>query len=304
VRSVGSGEGSQAWVRVVDAEKAGADALRIHGAVRRMTAAELQAGVAVGVAGTRVVLEVLAGEKVLASGAFEKPSTGREFGLLRWTPEGAAIDADLGRFFAMQPGAKIGDVSVRPLAAVVQGAKPSPEELAGIDLVIAGPDALLPGVTPGSRVVAEGAGWVPHIEEGGTFPWPPFVSLKDVHVKAVREAAFSPEWQVLARVEGRPWIAVRKEKGLWIWLASWPAAESDWSKSGAGFVAFFAEMQARAFGTAGMPPWVEWNRLPSPEPGAARVMALEQVTGGLAMALLLLAVGWQAARHSRAGAAA
>src|SRR5206468_2742886 len=119
-------------------------------------------------------------------------------------------------------------------------------------------------------------------------------------------------WQVLATVDGRPWIALRTVGGdaagaggagrvTLLWLASAPSAETNWPKS-ASFVLFFAEVANRAWeaqaGEAIGGSAVEWERMkettasPHTQPDAARAVDLRDLLGGVAIVLLVGAAGW------------
>jgi len=269
------------------------DTLRVNGATRPVTAAELQRGITADIAGTRAALSLEHDGKPLASAVFEMPSGSSIFSLLRFSGTGR-FDPDLDRFFLVQGGARIDDPAIQPTVALLADSEWTADELAGAAWVIAQPDAHLPGVTSRDRVVADaGKGWTLEVASGGDFAWPPFVPLKDVHVRAYRPATLSPDWQILARINGDPWIAVRRDHGLWLWLASAPASETDWARAGPGFVGFFAEMQSRALGKSGEQPFVEWTIHPAPPlPQAAAPVNLQPGLGVAAIALLIAASVW------------
>ncbi len=305
VRSSGTAEGGgrgEAWIRLAAPENTHVDAVSVDGVRQPVSAAELAAGITAPVAATPAKLALLSSGKVLAAATFERPPMGRTFGFLRLRgPAAGDIDPALQRFFAIQPGVQIDDAGAQPCVVVAKGGNFSAAELAGASFVIAEPDAELPGIKLGARLVAGSdapASWTPEPVSGGTFAWPPFVSLKDVHVKALREAELSPEWEVVARAGGHPWIAVRRQESLWIWLASEPATDTDWVQSGGGFVAFFGEMEARALGSGGTPAFVEWSRLPAKSPQPASIIPLQRFAGGAAIALLMLASFWHIKRRA------
>jgi hypothetical protein len=123
------------------------------------------------------------------------------------------------------------------------------------------------------------------------------VTLKDVHVSAVREVAATGDWRVIATAGGRPWIAEREvagaqgQKAVWLWLASEPLAETDWPKD-PGFVLFFAEMEQRALG-GDERRYVDWLMIPEePARGVRRETGLTAYLGVAAMALLAGAMLW------------
>jgi hypothetical protein len=295
-----SPERGEAWVRVPKGWEDG-DSLWINGVQHAAGAPQMQAGVVAEVVGNRAEVALQRRGETIAAAVFHRPVGGAVFSYAR-LGGGGMVDPELDHFFRMQSGARMDDPSVRPLAVLVAEGPESMADLTAAELIIGQPVAALPGVTPGPRVAAEtGKSWTPQVAGAGDFAWPQFVSLNDVHVKAYATVQLSPEWQVVARVNGAPWIAVRRDHGFWVWLASLPATETDWSRAGAGFVAFFAEMQSRAFGSAGGPPWVEWKAELAPAKNVAFSLDLQPFAGVAAITLLISAVAWQLARRGRPG---
>jgi hypothetical protein len=290
---------AEAWIRLSPAESAGIDAVRVNGIQQSVPAAGLAAGILVPVSATPAELALLSRGNVVATATFEKPAdTPRSFGFLRLcAPADGELDPALRRFFEMQPGAQIDDPAAQPVVVLVKGLNLSAEELAGAGLIVAEPDAELPGIKLGAPLSAPPPGWTPE-PAAGAFAWPPFVSLKDVHVKALRQAEFSSDWEVIARAGGHPWIAVRRKGNLAIWLASAPTSDTDWVQAGSGFVAFFAEMQNRALGAAGQPSFTVWNQRPAIAAHASTAVPLQDPLGGIAIVLLLVASIWHIKRRA------
>ena len=299
VRSVGgagdgTGGGTEAWVRCGNA--GGAATLSINGMERPVGEADLRQGVALPVTGDaqgRVRLELRAGH-ALARATFTHPGGAPAFGLLEIAGSGAGIDPALRRVFGVQPNMRAGDPTVHPRVLLVNDPQVRAEDLEEADLVIGQGASALPGILPGAEVKGE---WAAQVEGGSGFAWPAFVSLKDVHVRTMREAVISADWRIVATAGGKPWIAVREmprgdgSKALWVWLASSPWTDSDWVKD-PGFVLFFAEMEQRAFGGEARP-YVDWMRLPDAvTPHAAAPVELARYVGVAGVGLLLGAMLW------------
>jgi hypothetical protein len=318
VRGVAGGDGgatAAAWVRLVDA---GGPLDRLTVSIASGVAvpfeqtkplADWRAGVALPVPADadRVALAVAAaGEgrpQPLAAQVFVRPAS-RPFALLTAGPR-AAVDPAVERVFAIAPGARPGDPTVRPavvLAAAPDAGAAAVREAGPGGLVVALPDVALPGLTAGPRHAAPGdALWTPELAAGG----PAFVRLEHVRVTALREAAVGPPWRVLATAGGWPWIAARPATAdgpAMIWLASVPSAETDWPKD-PSFVLFFADHMSRLESAADAGGrFIDW--LPEGEghngPPPAPVLTdtpLSAAVGAAAVGLLAAAVGLL---HSRA----
>jgi hypothetical protein len=295
VRSVKTAGGeTEAWVRCPEAS----DTARLHvnGVERFVSAAELRQGAAVPVHADslgHVRLEIRSGHAVAAA-TFADTGQGPPFGFLAIAASGADVDPALRRVFAVQPAARVGDPTVRPRVLLVQDPQVRVEDLEDADLVIAQPSSPLPGITLGAEVKGE---WLPQVESGSGFDWPKFVSLKDVHVRTLRQAILGAEWRVIATADAKPWIVTREiprgsgGKALWLWLGSSALAETDWVKD-PGFVLFFAEMQQRAFGGEAKP-YVDWTKLPETDvTGNTVAVELTPYLGAAGILLLLGATTW------------
>ena len=348
VRSAGGGVGGgmgggagrespqvEAWIRLMEGgDLPGTVRVLLGGTQKDVSTDELRKGVALAVppsdaAGGRLKLALLAGKHVMAEAEFRRPAMagGRPFALLEYAAAGEPgvdpMDPALERVFAIQPGARREDPSVRPAVALVRGPGFSLSQLpasggeaaekGGGTLVIAQSDTALPGLVPGETITGPAEGWTPAVATGEAasraFPWPPYVPLRDVRVFAMRTAQLEPSWQVLATANGRPWIALRTVGGngpgtarvTLVWLASAPSTETNWPKS-ASFVLFFAELANRAWevpaedGAQGNV--VEWERTqevmgsPQTQNDAVNTTDLRSLLGAVAMVMLLGAVGW------------
>jgi len=300
VRSTGAT--TEAWVQA-DAD---GGALLVNGTARSMGSIELRKGLAIPVspdAAGAIHLELQTAMGGAAASFRQRPDD-QPFGLIEIASAGNPIDPMLHRVFAIQAGARLSDPTVRPRVLLVSAAGASPEDLADVDLVIALPPAALPGLTPGGRVERAAAAtlpWTPVAAEhaSGGAAWPAIVPLKDVHITALRQAAFDNTWEVAAEVPtsqgAMPLVLVRtvskagSQKALWVWLAAAPTTETDWFKS-PGFVVYFMQLQQRTFGMPAGP--AEWVGQPEPAKEPRMPTDLRPWLALAGIVLLVCAAGW------------
>jgi hypothetical protein len=301
IRTVPGTAHAEAWVeaRAEDGE------LRINGVGQKVSGPSLAKGMPVPVmpdAQGKVRLELQTAQG-RAAAMFEP----RTFGLIeRSTPE-APMDPLLRRVFAVQSAARPG-LSIHPCVLLVSAPSISPEDLAGADLVIALPTAVLPGLVPGastqrtaSASPASPNGWTPQPAPGsgvtGLAAWPSMVPLNDVHVTAARRVVADGAWQPAAVLpvgaqEVLPWVLMRQPPAaagaapLWVWLASMPTTETDWFKS-PGFVVYFMHLLEQSLGR-----FDEWIAHAEPLAPGDLPIQLAPWLGAAAIGMIVIAVGW------------
>jgi hypothetical protein len=312
VRSLQTANGQhvEAWVHAPHAP--GDITLVSNGSELKVSAVSLQEGMAmplpVGSDDKQVLLELRSRGRILASGTFKRADEQGPFALLLQSSS-AGIDDALQRVFMIQPGVHLGDPSIQPAVLLVNDQAPRPEDLSAAELVIAQPGTPLPGITLGPTIpfpsptttLPAGEGWTPEIATGTKFSWPRFVALQGVRVKALRQASFSADWQILATANGRPWIALREiqdmpmppttgKRHVWLWLASDPVTDTNWP-SLPSFVLFFAEIQHRALASP-QAPLLEWTAEPLSVAPRLQTIFLSPYFGAGAILLLLTATTW------------
>ncbi len=251
---------SEAWIQLVDGQSlpdkltltADSDAARIA-----LPTVALRRGIAIALprwAGDTQRLRIMAGPHLVAEAAFAVPLTPR-FIVRTISAPGRTIDPALARVFAVQPGAARGDASgdsTLPMVLLVNDPSfpTSSEPLTAAQLIVAMGPSALPGIEVlDAQPVALPAGMHPVPAPGADLPvW---VHFDDVEVRAAVRVRLSEAWQVLAKVDGRPWLARRaasgptSSKALWLWLGSSPAAQSNWVAE-PSFVSFFTDILRQA----------------------------------------------------------
>ena len=311
IRSLGASTSpstTEAWVRLLDGShlpermtlSIETDAGREQ---HTLSLAQLKAGIPIALPTTaaRATLSLhtqnaTATAPPLAQQSFVRSAIGQSFALLG----SAGADPALKRVFAIQPGARPGDPTIRPTILLLSDPATAPSELSSIDgtaLIIAQSEVPLPGLTPGERLSAN-MPWTPVIppDQNASAAMPNFVHLDRVHVAAFRAVALSPEWHILATVADKPWMAMRQQKKLTlIWLASSPTTETDWPKD-PSFVLFFAEMASRALAqpaattSARFIDWIPLNdSTPTPPQTSSSLYPLNAYLGIAAIVLLIAA---------------
>lgn len=276
--------------------------LSADGDFKSTTAKELQAGATLLLSqGKEDVTAILkSGRRTIAWAAFAPPAGGRPSAFFKITGHDLAIDPALARVFAVRPGAEEGNAGAEHGVALINDPDFSMSALPGnAVLVIAEPRTPLPGLVPGERVTADGAGWklvaAPNRAED-------FVEgVAGVRVSAMRRAQMDSNWNVLATANGLPWLAARQwsppESGRKIellWLASEPAAETTWPKF-ASFVIFFGSWTDRSIDAeaAAPDPFLDWRQLRAPSPASPHESRdLADGFGGLSAILAVMAAGW------------
>jgi len=239
------------------------------------------------------------GAKAVAK--FKRP-VGETFGLLTQTGRGLKIDPALWRVFALSAAARPNDpppTMAERKVLLVNDPEFDVERMAeGGDqtLVVATGKTRLPGVVlDGERV----GGKVERVN-GGRLPV--FVRMDRVKVLEMQDATLSKEWEVLAEVDGKAWLAMRKfqtgggtDKGggvTVVWLGSEPS--QDWAMD-SSFPVFFADLLAKTFpvdgGGGGIQEWGKEEIKEMGENGGAssggRVVGFSRWLGGMAILLLL-----------------
>jgi len=232
-------------------------------------------------------LPVHSRERVLCEAKFRRP-VGGTFGLLTQTGRGLRADPALWRVFAVNPAARPNDARADRKVLLVNDPAFDVGRVGDNVLIVATGQTRLPGVVLGGTVKGG------EVEQVGGVNLPTFVRLDRVKVDQLQEATLSEEWEVLAKVDGRPWLATRKFAGtIVIWLASQPSR--DWAMD-SSFPIFFSDLLARTFpmggegvGGLGIQEWAkEEIEVAKPE---ERVVGLARWLGVLAMVLLLAGSG-------------
>jgi len=305
LRQAGAPEQTELFVRAAEGAVVpkGSLFLEANDEHRQITADELQRGTTLLLRHARGDVEARLGlsRSTAAMATFERPPAGsRPMGLFKLAGPGLNIDPALARVFAVRPGADEGNAAADDGVVLVNDPAFSlatvPENAT---LVIAEPQTPLPGLVPGERLTADSAGWKPTAAANRAEDF--VQGIVDVRISAMRAAALDATWSILATADGRPWLAARAwsppgstRKISLLWLASEPAAETNWPKF-ASFVVFFGAWTDRALdaGQSAPAPFVNWKQLPDPPPDPP--VPARSISGWFAAlsALLALAAAWR-----------
>jgi hypothetical protein len=298
--STSSAGKAEAWVRLLEMRGAAGRMILVaddggHRIEKEVSLETLRAGLIVPLDGSakRVTLSLRDGSHVLAQQTFEWVGPNQPFGVIA-VAGAQGIDPALRRVFAVQPGARMDDPTIRPAVVLLNDpADSSWQDLAAGGLLVAQPAANLPGLVVGTRILAPDA-WQPMVAEtqmgvGVSH----IVKLDHVRITALREATVSSDWHVLATAGDKPWLAIRAWQGVTLlWLASDPSSDTNWPKD-PSFVIFFAELLQRAIGSANANAIVEWRPVNSNGTDEAHAQRREYpLNGGIALAAVAL---WVAA---------
>jgi len=246
--------------------------------------------------GQVVHMRVREGDRVVREAKFRRP-VGGAFGLLTQTGRGLRIDPALWRVFAINPAAKPNDARTDRKVLLVNDPAFDITQVRDNTLVVATGQTRLPGVQLGEKMKVDGS--VERMDVGGL---PAFVRLDRVKIDQLQSATLSEDWAVLAKVDGRSWLAMRqleprdgnpglsRSNGVTvIWLALQPS--QDWAMD-SSFPIFFADLLARTFSVGGgadagrdIHEWAKEEMLVAWP--AERVVGFSRWLGGLAIVLLL-----------------
>jgi hypothetical protein len=218
------------------------------------------------------------------------------FGLLTETNSGRVMDPALVRAFALLPGAHRDDPTVQPSVVLVDSRDFDVAKAASDSLLVVSAETPVPGIQPGERRSFSGEGAVPRAED-----LPTFIDLRQVRVREMMAAKLSPEWTVMASVEGHPWLAERRfsAKGPTVcWMASRPSSQSTWGVD-PSFVLYCAELRDKTFPATETSAWEVKEESLKKKSTDGAVVELGGVLGLLAMGLIVAAMGAWARRLVR-----
>ncbi|GEM_PF-2424535 len=261
------------------------------GVVKQFSVADLRQGMVVQVPNFPELQATLtAGPHVLAKSTFirrDRPP----FALLTAVARGGKIDPALLRLFSVHPSVTTDDPTIRPAVLLVDDPRFEADSVDARTLVIASPRTPLPGNTL-KQVITPAAPARPQSAQ---------LNLAAVRVNRYTSAELSSDWEILATLDGHPWIAMRTESATptaplrrSVWLASNPAQDGNWGVD-LSFVLFFGELLDQMYpATVGTAPSdvgvVEWTerRDTSGEPSPT-VAPISLMPGAGLAAIVLLA---------------